>query len=619
MRLLLSVGCDDYDYVPKLNGAVKDAERIVLALVGDQEHQYDQRRSKLLTSPNAETFRTNLAESLYAPSEISVFTLYFAGHASVVDETLYLAFGDTRNDRIPITAIGFPEILRAVAGARPKQANFILDACNAGGLGFDIGSILKRTIVGNSDTMGISFLASAAAEQYASETKEGGRFTIQFAKALNGDSFVQQAKPFLSLSEIAQHIQTTSDFPKQTISYWTLNLQGPNLFARNPHFSGPSHIAGRIVSLLQKQKVQIGTKAADFKAAIATIVTGVDERKLAGSLEGAFSEIDPDHRASLIYGLADGLTTELRRASDPFLESRVRAVLCGQTLGLCPSEGRKEILGDMIDWHLDATRRALSRLSESISTDRNALLVGGFSDLYELPIRISDILGQCALLLLGQRDVPDADCDLVSQIVGQILARYGNSILALADDEATGYLLFFETCRRKGWVDFAEEVAGRLYHDLHKNFARCGDYFLDARRQFALLAERYKHSYSLTRDLYSFPSDLTTVILSFSALLGLDDAVDFSLIDIDHTSINYFVPDRFNRFGLADGLEGANYTLQLGHDFWRCIDLRRIIRSDLIPKFQATAKALSWDDMFCTVAGALALRNRLPWHVVNIT
>jgi hypothetical protein len=142
-----------------------------------------------------------------------------------------------------VTAIGFPEILRAVAGARPKQANFILDACNAGGLGFDIGSILKRTIVGNSDTMGISFLASAAAEQYAGETKEGGRFTIQFAKALNGTSFIQQAKPFLSLSEIAQHVQTTSHLPEQTISYWTLNLQGPNLFARNPHFSGPSHVA----------------------------------------------------------------------------------------------------------------------------------------------------------------------------------------------------------------------------------------------------------------------------------------------------------------------------------------------------------------------------------------
>src|SRR5215472_15803802 len=135
MRLLLSVGCDTYSYAPSLNGAVKDSERIYSALVGGQEHQYDTGRSKLLVSTSAECFRKSLPDILYNTPNISVFTLYFAGHASVLDETLYLAFSDTDPDRIAITAIGFPEVLRATAGARPKQANFILDSCNAGGLG----------------------------------------------------------------------------------------------------------------------------------------------------------------------------------------------------------------------------------------------------------------------------------------------------------------------------------------------------------------------------------------------------------------------------------------------------------------------------------------------------
>ena len=60
--------------------------------------------------------------------DIAVFTLYFAGHAAVFDETLYIAPIDTILGRIPASAIGFPDILRTTTGARPKQANFIIGA-----------------------------------------------------------------------------------------------------------------------------------------------------------------------------------------------------------------------------------------------------------------------------------------------------------------------------------------------------------------------------------------------------------------------------------------------------------------------------------------------------------
>ena len=188
----------------------------------------------------------------------------------------------------------------------------------------------------------------------------------------------------------------------------------------------------------------------------------------------------------------------------------------------------------------------------------------------------------------------------------------------MTDDQATGYLLFLEICRRRRrWIDIGEEIVGRLYHDLHKNFARCGDYSLSSKDQFTLLTERYEYSHSITRDLYNFPSDLTTVILSFSALLSLDEAVDFTLIDIDHTSINFFAPDHFDRFGLVGGLDGANFTLTLGRNFWRCFELRGILRGDIFPKFEFAAQKLTWQENFCVIAGALALRDRLPWHIVD--
>jgi hypothetical protein len=616
MRVLLSVGCNDYFHATKLIGAVRDAESVFSALVGDQEHQYDSANSKLLISPSAEDFRKTLSDILYSKPEVTVFTLFFAGHAAAFDETLYLALKDALPDRIPATAIGFPEVLRTTAAARPKQANFILDACNAGALGFDIGSILKRTIIGNSETIGISFVAAAAAEQFAGEAENGGYFTSEFTKIIRGNTLVQRTKPFLNLAEIAQQIQTVSTLEDQNISYWTLNLQGPNLFAKNPHFLGSAHVTDTIVSQLNQRKI-IGSLGGDFKSSIAKITTGLQEKTFSKTLENVFLDIEPEQRFSLIYGLAEGLRVELASSDDPFLEARVLSVLIGKILGLCPPADRNSGTGEIIEWFTSANRRALLKLKEALAFDRNALLISTISDLYELPIRISDIFGQCALFYFSQENISIADLDLIRSVTAAILGRYGNAVLALTDDQATGYLLFLEMCRRNRWTEFSEEVSGRLYYDLHKNFARCGAYSLNAEKRFALLAQRYRDSLSITRDLYNLPSDLTTVILSFSALGHLDEAIDFSLIEIDHTSINYFVPDRFTQFGLTGGLEGSNYTLVLGRDFFRCIDLRRTLRGEILPRFYSSASTMSWEDNFCSLASALALRDRLPWQIVD--
>jgi len=98
----------------------------------------------------------------------------------------------------------------------------------------------------------------------------------------------------------------------------------------------------------------------------------------------------------------------------------------------------------------------------------------------------------------------------------------------------------------------------------------------------------------------------------------LDEAVDFSLIHIDHTNINFFIPDDFDQFGLPESMDGTNYTIALGHQFWRCIDLRRILSGDIFPKFYLGSR-LSWEDNFCSLAASLALRDRLPWHFVAQT
>ena len=146
MRVLLSVGCNRYEFTSPLSGAERDAKAISDSLTGRADHRYSPETSRLLLSPRANEFRSVLSDMLY-DNEVTVFTFYFAGHAVVFEDTLYLAFVDCNPDRIASTAIAFPETLRVTASARPKQVNFVLDACNSSGLGFDLAAILRELLM----------------------------------------------------------------------------------------------------------------------------------------------------------------------------------------------------------------------------------------------------------------------------------------------------------------------------------------------------------------------------------------------------------------------------------------------------------------------------------------
>jgi hypothetical protein len=65
--------------------------------------------------------------------------------------------------------------------------------------------------------------------------------------------------------------------------------------------------------------------------------------------------------------------------------------------------------------------------------------------------------------------------------------------------------------------------------------------------------------------------------------------------------------------GLPTTLEGANYSFQLGEDFWTCIGLRRLLNHDIIPRYAAPQSAAV---NFAVLASSLALRDRLPWQVL---
>ena len=613
MRLLLSVGCNNYDYAGNLGGAENDARSIFDALVGGETHQYDSRRSMLLLSPTSEGFRRALGEALYKHGDASVFSMYFAGHGLVFDEALYLGTSDINPSQIALTGIAFTELLRAVLSARLKQANFVLDACNTGGLGFDLAAILKRTIIGAANTTGVSFVAAAAAEEIAFETSAGGAFTVRFAKIIRGQTYIQRAEPFLNLAEIAQHLQTHEPISNQTISAWGLNLQGPNLFAKNPFYSGPDSVADSFVSKLHRNSLSKAEQIR-LRAALASLTTQFSERELASAIETGVSRIDGSERAELLFGLIEGLRPELSGAGDAFLEGRVSSVFLGQLLTIDQTPDTEKLIANLVYSLIKSIRRALTQLLSALASNKYALIEEPISDLYYLPIRVADVLGQAGLLLLAQDQASSCDIKLVAECISQILESYGNTIVALSDDQACGFLIFLAACERQGWQDWAEEVTGRLFHDLDLKFGRVAGNNLDAHNQVRVLDERYKQIEKPDIDIYDTPSDLVTVIFVYSALLRLDEAIDRCLINLDHTNINFFLPDKIASFGHSDKIVGTNYSLSLGHDFWRCIDLRRILGADIFPMFDEASRPLSHSARVAVLASSLTFHDRLPWN-----
>jgi uncharacterized caspase-like protein len=229
MRITLCIGCNSYEHLLPLEGAEQDARRVFSTLTDPKYGNYDPQKSKLLLSPTMADVRNALGEILYSGYRIDDFSLFFAGHGGIEYDTLYLALNDTNSKSLALSGFSFSELARIIVSRRPVQANFILDACQSGGLGLDLPAILKQSLTGTPESTGVAALAAAASNESALELPEGGAFTTEFLRILKGEIVVQRHKPFLDLPEIGSMIVLDdSDNDKQTVSRWALNLQGPN-------------------------------------------------------------------------------------------------------------------------------------------------------------------------------------------------------------------------------------------------------------------------------------------------------------------------------------------------------------------------------------------------------
>lgn len=238
-RALCAIGCDAYDHLNPLTGAEADAKAIFDALIKPEVGDYDASHSHLLLLPTLQEVRDSLTAMLCGADALDALTIVFAGHGAVSSGSFYMVTRDTRLQGLSATFFPLADLLRMIAEAAPRQTYIFIDACQAGGLIFDLNVILKSDVMGEFGTPGVTLLATAASNQEAIVAGGHGVGKAALLGCIDGTIFLQDSNPALDLFEIGRVVSDrVAAAGAQTPVVWGLNLYGPSSFCRNPPVDG---------------------------------------------------------------------------------------------------------------------------------------------------------------------------------------------------------------------------------------------------------------------------------------------------------------------------------------------------------------------------------------------
>lgn len=181
-RRALIVGIDYYKHQPSLRGCVNDANSVAKVLRRDEFGNV--KNFDCLVSTAAEessaisckSLRKDVEELFKFDGEAVLF--YFAGHGHIDSADSYLIPSDSESGS---DGLSLSSVLSLAHKSKARNKIIILDSCFSGAAGADI---LRPDLSHISE--GMTLLTASTADQYASETGNGGLFTHLFVDALEG-------------------------------------------------------------------------------------------------------------------------------------------------------------------------------------------------------------------------------------------------------------------------------------------------------------------------------------------------------------------------------------------------------------------------------------------------
>ena len=478
-RKLISVGCNDYTHLDGLHGAEKDATDIFDTLTNEKYGNYDKDKSRLLLSPTLVELYDVFSDVLFSEPDLDNLCFYFAGHGVVKSSNYYLCLKESSINSLSITALDFSKLLNILSEKLPVQANIIIDACEAGGVTHNMGSIIKPENFGKNNACSMSFFLAAASNENADEDSNGGVITQSLIDVIKGNNELGIASEYYDLCALGKCVSSNGSLlnKTQTPICWGLHLHGESRFSLNPNYklhepNGNEASGPPIPNTLQVNEIEkYSEKLWILYLELPKKFSAHDLIILLCELSDDIEKADGD-ALDVLRGIAASFSLRADLSEDVF--RRTEVLCCFLVAMIRCSHNNYKVAIPIINDVFNSASDALEEVFELLKNDKYAFLgrLSGFSDLFYLPLRVARVLGWIGVIsFMGKKDFIQNKHDetFLIDLTDKIIDLYQESIVAISDTQSPFYLMFLKECLENGWIDQGELCVGYLFNNINAN------------------------------------------------------------------------------------------------------------------------------------------------------
>ncbi|QHC95911.1 peptidase C14 [Pseudomonas sp. R84] len=628
-KVLLCIGCDDYQSLNKLSGAERDALAIHTALSTGSLSNINPADAYLLDSPARHQLDATLLDIQDRYDEIESFTLFFAGHGGEANESYFLCLSDTRADRLSTTGFALSRLFEYFNELKAAHCNVIIDACNAGGMVSNLGILLKPEVIGKAKTFGVSFFVSSAADQYAGETSRGGYGTLALLKVLSGEIDTGSRARMLDLVDIGR--PAAQYVAEQTHGGQMPSVWGVNLYGHMPLFGNPHATDNPTSSLLGLTGISpaslAGQAISSHSAELYTLMFAPEHELTPEKLFPVLTKfVDrladiPNSVGAFIGGIWQSLEKSTGRHANSFSRVELRATCIALLLSTSHQDTTSR---DCIAWlaHgiVGEVEQLLRDILQGLRENPSSLCRHGIPDLFYLPQRISRILGWAGAAVHLARELGISDAPLreaLEQLSVFLMEHYASVCAGMSEDEAPYWASFLTAIKTDDLNGFGELVVSTLINALVEHEGRLARPLLPAKDVCAYLKARADKDSAALKRFCNSPSETLALVFLISERHSLEEELDYNLASLDHAHLNIFIPQSYLEFSQPFVPNGINHVFQIGHKVWTVADVAKRWKTACIPQMENDTSLCHPSTRIGALCASLIFPDRVPWFLLS--
>jgi hypothetical protein len=319
--------------------------------------------------------------------------------------------------------------------------------------------------------------------------------------------------------------------------------------------------------------------------------------------------------ASIIERLSTAFLQRAAQCEDPYRCVLVSAILASSLLPHIEDPSASAVAKRLSSEVAKALLHANASVISNLSANRFALLSSrnsGLSELYFLPLRVSQVLGWLATgpYVAQTEEQRKQAVNQIKVLLPLVLEHYEGSLVALNDSQASAWCICLAQASEVGLTDEGERLAGLLFYSLTTSGGRVARGDLSAENALAYLLAKIDDDYSGAVELIERPMETLTVLLKAAKLFDLQEVFDEGLWKLDGVSFAAYMPSTLADFNKEIMSGGKNFLWTIGQDVFRTEDLLTTWPPIMPTPSTDIAKALS-------VLTTLALPDRQPWFLLE--